>query len=145
MVNTNHLWWLGGWFIIAIPTLYPFCSTLYHLLTMEQSTSSGKKCTDAPPCRFCCYNPQQNQVEQALSREQMVILLHFDFTWFTCSRFPVKKWKPFCENHCVRLDQPCILVGDHIELATPGTSDSHRYEEIILMGFLNQDLRITKG
>ena len=23
MVYTNHLWWLGGWFIIAIPTLSP--------------------------------------------------------------------------------------------------------------------------
>ena len=26
MVYTNHLWWLGGWFIIAIPTLFVFAS-----------------------------------------------------------------------------------------------------------------------
>ena len=32
MVHTTHLWWLGGWFIIAIPTLssYEYELNLYH-------------------------------------------------------------------------------------------------------------------
>ena len=46
MVYTNHLWWLGGWVIIAIPTLCPCCS-----LTVPCHRSQRPSCpTSSPSC-----------------------------------------------------------------------------------------------
>ena len=39
----THLWWLGAWFIIAIPTLFPyqFCVTLHQLKKISMCLSSA--------------------------------------------------------------------------------------------------------
>ena len=87
MVYTNHLWWLGGWFIIAIPTLHELWSPLHfypHCLAIAPEVHNRWMCRRGADLDWGAFSHNPQGRVQAHALESLVQETHAK-PWCLCA------------------------------------------------------------